>query len=80
MLGATAELIERGGFAFGGTLAESPEEEANPWLILDRELPGDAIPVFGDANSIQWILHLGLGRNSIGPTPAAAHASSSSPG
>lgn len=62
LLGATAELIERGGFAFGGTLAESPEEEANPWLILDRDLPGEAIPVFGDANSIQWILHLGLGQ------------------
>ena len=62
LLGATAELIERGGFAFGGTLAEFPEEEANPWLILNRDLPGDAIPVFGDANSVQWILHLGLGQ------------------
>ena len=62
LLGATAELIERGGFAFGGTLAEFPEEEANPWLILNRDLPGGAIPVFGDANSIQWILHLGLGQ------------------
>ena len=62
LLGATSVLIERGGFAFSGTLAESPEEEANPWLILERESPGGAIPVFGDANSIQWILHLGLGQ------------------
>ncbi len=62
LLGATTELIERGGFAFQGTLAESAEEEANPWLILDRESPSGAIPVFGDANSIQWILHLGLGQ------------------
>ena len=62
LLGATTELIERGGFAFGSTLAESPEEGANPWLILNRDLPGDAIPVFGDANSVQWILHLGLGQ------------------
>ena len=62
LLGATSVLIERGGFAFSGTLAESPEEEDNPWLILDRELDGGAIPVFGDANSIQWILHLGLGQ------------------
>ena len=62
LLGATPELIERGGFAFQGTLAPSPEEDANPWLILERELPGGGIPVFGDANSIQWILHLGLGQ------------------
>ena len=62
LLGATAELIDRGGFAFQSTLAESAEEEANPWLILERESPGGAIPVFGDANSIQWILHLGLGQ------------------
>ena len=62
LLGATPELIERGGFAFQGTLAESAEEEVNPWLILERELAGGAIPVFGDANSIQWILHLGLGQ------------------
>jgi len=63
LLGAPTPLVERGGFAFQGTLAESPEEEANPWLILERKFDDDAIPVFGDLNSVMWILHLGLGQD-----------------
>ncbi len=63
LLGASAGLIERGGFAFAGTLAESERESANPWLLLDKKLDGDAIPVFGDVNSVQYILHLGLGKD-----------------
>ncbi|MDA1313321.1 MAG: ABC transporter permease [Acidobacteria bacterium] len=62
LLGATPRLVERGGFAFQGTLAESSAEEENPWLILDRQFEDGAIPVFGDLNSVMWILHLGLGR------------------
>ena len=62
LLGATPSLVTRGGFAFQGTLAESPEEEANPWLVLDRQFDDGAIPVFGDVNSVMWILHLGLGQ------------------
>lgn len=61
LLGAPEDLIRRGGFAFQGSLAETPEEEANPWLVLERKFDDGAIPVFGDANSVMWILHLGLG-------------------
>ena len=61
MLGAPKEFIERGGFAFQGTLAETEAEQQNPWLILDRDF-GGAIPVFGDMNSVMWILHLALGQ------------------
>ena len=43
LLGATAAMISRGGFGFNATLAASPEEEANPWLILEREFPGGDI-------------------------------------
>ena len=63
LLGASAGLIERGGFAFGDTLAESERESANPWLLLDKKFEKDAIPVFGDVNSVQYILHLGLGKD-----------------
>jgi len=63
LLGAPTPLVERGGFAFQGTLAESPEEEANPWRILERSFDDGAIPVFGDLNSVMWILHLGLGQD-----------------
>ncbi len=61
LLGAPRELIERGGFAFQGTLGETEAELQNPWLILERDFDG-AIPVFGDMNSVMWILHLALGR------------------
>ncbi len=60
LLGAGAGLIERGGFAFQGTLADTERELENPWLLLDKKLEGDAIPVFGDVNSVKYILHLGL--------------------
>jgi hypothetical protein len=62
LLGAPPALFQRGGFAFQGTLAETPEEEANPWLLLQKKFPGGAVPVFGDLNSVMWILHLGLGQ------------------
>ena len=61
LLGAPPGMIARGGFAFQGTLAETSEEAENPWLVLDRKLDDGAIPVFGDMNSVMWILHLGLG-------------------
>jgi putative ABC transport system permease protein len=35
VLGVPAELIERGGFAWGGSLATSAEEQQNPWRLLD---------------------------------------------
>jgi hypothetical protein len=62
LLGATPEMIERGGFAFQSTLAANEAETANPWVLLEHKTADDAIPVFGDANSVQWILHLGLGQ------------------
>jgi hypothetical protein len=62
LLGAPPALIERGGFAFQSTLAETPEEKANPWLLLQKDFPDGATPVFGDLNSVMWILHLGLGQ------------------
>src|SRR5690606_31256933 len=61
LLGAPEDLMRRGGFAFQGSLAETPEEEANPWLALEREFDDGAIPGFGAATSVMWILHLGLG-------------------
>ena len=60
LAGAPQALIRRGGFAFQQTLAETDEERENPWLLLEKDFAG-AIPVFGDANSATWILHLGIG-------------------
>ena len=60
LAGVPQALVERGGFAFQASLAETSAERENPWLLLERDFDG-AIPVFGDANSVTWILHLALG-------------------
>lgn len=61
ILGAPAELIERGGFQFQDTEARTPEQRANPWLLLEHSTD-DAIPVFGEANTVEWMLKSGLGK------------------
>lgn len=60
LAGAPDALIRRGGFAFQQTLAATDAERENPWLLLAKDFDG-AVPVFGDANSVTWILHLALG-------------------
>jgi ABC-type antimicrobial peptide transport system permease subunit len=67
VLAPTGDFLERGGFRFGATLASTPEEKANPWLLLNRELPDGAVPVIGDANSMAYVLHLGLGGDFVLP-------------
>ncbi len=73
VLAPAGDFLERGGFTFGETLALTPEEKANPWLLLNRELTDGAVPVLGDANSMAYVLHLGLGEDFLlrreGETP-----------
>ena len=57
ILGASKDFIERGGFQFQGTAVA----KENPWELLEDELEPGVIPAIGDYNSVQWILHLGLG-------------------
>jgi hypothetical protein len=61
LLGAPKSLIERGGFHFASTLASTPAEKANPWLLLERTDDDGAIPVFGEENSVGWMLKKKLG-------------------
>ena len=65
ILGATDAMIRRGGFRFAATLAETAAEKANPWLLLRRDFGTGVVPVFGDANTVQWILHSGLGKDLV---------------
>jgi ABC-type antimicrobial peptide transport system permease subunit len=70
VLGVPPELIARGGFAFKATTAATPEEVADPWTLLDQELPAEpdgatVVPAFGDFNSVMWILHSGLGQDLV---------------
>ena len=67
ILGATPDFIDAGRFAFHSSLAETPEEHANPWLLLNREFPDGAIPVIADANSMTYVLHMKLGDDLVLP-------------
>lgn len=61
ILGVPEQQIERGGFTFSATA----DGGANPWDLLHREMEPGVLPAFGDANSVQWILHLGLGKDLV---------------
>ena len=61
ILGAPASFLNSGRFSFKSSLATAPEQENNPWLLLDAEFPDGAIPAIADANTIQYILHLSIG-------------------
>ena len=61
VLAPTAEFLAERRFTFGATAAETPEEEANPWLLLDRTFDDGAIPAIADATSLAYALHLGIG-------------------
>jgi len=63
IIGADDRMLARGGFAFAGTLAETDEERANPWLLLNRRFEDGAIAAIGDQNAVLWQLHSGLGKD-----------------
>ncbi len=65
ILGATDALIERGGFRFAATLANTNDEKANPWRLLRRDFGPGVVPVFADADTAEWILHRGLGEDLV---------------
>lgn len=61
VLGVPGVLIDRGGFRFSDTLAESAEEEANPWLLLRKALPDGMVPFVVEQNTAMWMLKIGVG-------------------
>jgi len=67
VLGATPAMIGRGGFAFAAV--EERIYVNNPWELLSLPLKDGPVPAFGDAASVQWILHKGLGDVTEVPTP-----------
>ncbi|MCZ6650853.1 MAG: FtsX-like permease family protein [Acidobacteria bacterium] len=61
LLGVPPSLARRSDFVFQKTLSETND----PWSLLDGELEPGVIPAAGDASSVQWILHLGLGQDLV---------------
>ena len=65
VLAPSPAFIAEGRFAFGATAAETPEEEANPWLLLDREFEDGAVPAIADSTSLAYALHLSIGEDFV---------------
>jgi putative ABC transport system permease protein len=61
VLGVSRPFVESGRFAFQASTASTEAERANPWLLLNRDLGPDIVPVAGDANSITYVLHKQVG-------------------
>jgi len=61
VLGVPDSLIERGGFKFYATQASTPEEKANPWLLLKTRARDGEVPVFCEQNTAQWMLKKAVG-------------------
>jgi ABC-type lipoprotein release transport system permease subunit len=54
-------FIAENRFTFQAAAAVTEAERTNPWLLLNREHPDGAIAVIGDANSMTYVLHRGVG-------------------
>src|SRR5262249_13022561 len=61
LLGLPRPLVRRGGFRFAASTAETPEDRANPWRLLERPDSDGAIPAVADATTVEWMLKSKLG-------------------
>ncbi len=61
ILGVPASFIASGRFSFLNSLASTPAQQENPWLLLDQDVRDEAIPAIADANTIRYILHSAVG-------------------
>jgi ABC-type lipoprotein release transport system permease subunit len=66
VLGVPPAMIERGGFAWVASAAQSREELENPWRLLQKPLPADPdgvtpLPVVLEQNTAMYALHLWKG-------------------
>ena len=61
ILAPTDAFVKAGRFSFSASVAETAEEQANPWRLLDRQFDDGAIPAIADATSLRYALHLAVG-------------------
>jgi ABC-type antimicrobial peptide transport system permease subunit len=62
VIGVPKTLIDRGGFAWAGSLAESDAQRENPWRLLEgSNKASDVAAAVLDANTAMYSLHKGLG-------------------
>ena len=65
ILGATAQFVDAGRFAFQGSLATSAGDQENPWKLLEHATSDGAIPVIADSTSMNYVLHRALGEEIV---------------
>jgi ABC-type antimicrobial peptide transport system permease subunit len=53
-----ASFLDENRFTFQSSI---DPQATNPWLLLNREFAGGAVPVIADANSLTYVLHLKVG-------------------
>ena len=61
IIAPTGDFVNSNRFAFQSSLAATPQEKENPWLLLSREFADGPVPIIVDANSLTYVLHLKLG-------------------
>jgi ABC-type lipoprotein release transport system permease subunit len=61
MVGVPDDLLAKRRFAFAMTEATTPEEKANPWLLLAKPTADGSIPVIVEINTALWMLKTFLG-------------------
>jgi len=54
-------FFDRPRFSFAASMAATPEERANPWLLLNRTFDDGAIATVADQTTLMYVLHLGVG-------------------
>lgn len=64
ILGVSQAFLRRDGFSFASTMRPLADNE-NPWFLLNDTFPDGAIPAIGDANTLQWILKVGVGQDLV---------------
>jgi ABC-type lipoprotein release transport system permease subunit len=61
VIAPTAAFLGERRFEFQKSLAETGEEKANPWRLLERDADLGAIPVIADASALEYVLHRSVG-------------------
>ena len=61
ILAPTSDFLSENRFTFHSSLASTPEEIANPWILLTRTPGAEVVPAIVDRNSLNYSLHLKLG-------------------
>jgi ABC-type lipoprotein release transport system permease subunit len=65
ILGAAAQFIRAGRFSFQAFAAGTPEQQQNPWELLDARFDDGAVPAIADANSMTYVLHRRVGEDFV---------------